>query len=504
MWQPKVSFIIPVYKKTEDQFKRCLKSLFEQSYKNIEVIAVFDGLDVDLEQVAVKFKDVKRVVIDHGGACKARNEGFKHSTGEVVCFWDADTYAVPEMVKTWIEYFGKNPQADFLYSGYRWTDPNIAGYESEQLFDPWLITKYNFISTMFPIKRGKVVEWDESLTGLQDWDFWRRVIQNGSKGAYVPCGPNAAGAAWESDYPDKHSISGDVQRDTFKNRVLSIRRKFNDPSPDVLVVGGAFRYDAIRLAKIIGADYFWNPIYVTHDYKVCLFVGFDPTDYDIAMSFLMKTSKETKAAVYWMGVDAGNLGRMPYLDVKKFVASLNRDVSYNFCNDAQTQADLEEVGIKAEIVPLPRRQDEVRTTPHEKFKVLAFGDQEHNALVDSIIKAIPDMEFEKVLPNKGYKVEDYPVLLQFTNDKTIQNGAKRALLSGAWMISNIQAPYTGYVDISDPAKAVNEVVGRLMELQSVKTLNKEAQDYYLDLTDPDKFRAKMREISGPVLEFINA
>lgn len=500
----KVSFVIPIFGKKPEQLKKCLKSLLDQSYKDIEIICVFDGPNEELQKVAEPFP-VKIVNPgERGGAPKARNIGAKVATGNVICFWDADTYAVPEMVKTWIEYFKKNPQADFLYSGYRWTDPNTPGYESEQIFDPWLITKYNFISTMFPVKREKLVEWDESLTGLQDWDFWRRIIQSGAKGVYVPCGPNAAGAAWESDFPDNKSISGDVEKDTFKNRVLAIRKKFNDPAPDVLVCSGAFKYDAIRLAKLIEADYFWNPIYITHDYKLLLFVGFNPPEFEQDMAFLLKTKKETKAAIYWMGVDAESLGMMPFLEVKKFVAAINKDVAYNLCPDFRTAQALEELGVKAEIVDLPRPQGNIITSFPEKFKVLAFGDQENNALVDSIIKALPDVDFEKVVPNKGYKFQDYSVLMQFTVDKTLQDGPRNALIGGRWMISNIQAPHTGFVDTTDPAKAVDEVVTKIRELQEVKTFNTEAQGYYLDLTDPERFKAKIKQLTAPALEVVNA
>jgi len=500
----KVSFVIPIYGKKPEQLRRCLKSLLDQSYKDIEIICVFDGPNEELQKLAEPFP-VKIVNPgERGGAPKARNTGAKVATGDIICFWDADTYAVPEMVKVWVERFTKNPQVDFLYSGYRWTDPNIPGYESEQIFDPWLITKYNFISTMFPVKREKLVEWDESLTGLQDWDFWRRIIQNGAKGLYVPCGPNAAGAAWESDYPDKQSISGDTEQNTFKNRVLAIRRKFNDPAPDVLVYGGAFRYDAIRLAKLIGADYFWNPAYITHDYKMCLFVGFNPPEFEQDMAFLLKTNRDTKVAIYWMGIDAEALGTMPFLEVKKFVAAINRDVAYNFCMDERTLQELEELGIKAEVVPFPRPAGNIITTYPEKFKVLAFGDQENNALIDSVIKALPDVDFEKVVPNKGYRFEDYSVLVQFTVDKTLQDGPRNALIGGRWMISNIQAPYTGYVDTTDAAKAVDEIVTKLRGLQEVKTLNAEAQAHYLDLTDPEKFKAKIKGLTAPQLEVVNA
>ena len=83
-----ISFVLPIYKKPLEQLKRCIESLLDMSYTDIEVVASFDGpdatLEAEVEAFAKKDKRVKKVVGDHGGACKARNTGFKESTGEIV------------------------------------------------------------------------------------------------------------------------------------------------------------------------------------------------------------------------------------------------------------------------------------------------------------------------------------------------------------------------------------------------------------------------------------
>lgn len=204
----KISFIVPIYKKPLETVKRCLDSLIEQTHKDKEIICVFDGPDAVVESLVDKMvkeqKIFKKLVVDHGGACKARNSGFRESTGEVVSFWDADCIAEPRMAEVWGKWFDREKNYQFFYGGYKWTNPMINAFPSEE-FDAWKLKRYNFIGSMFPCRRENVVEWDESLEGLQDWDYWRRVVDGGANGLFIG-GQNVY--AVTTDFPDKDSISG--------------------------------------------------------------------------------------------------------------------------------------------------------------------------------------------------------------------------------------------------------------------------------------------------------
>src|SRR3990167_6813404 len=272
-----ISFILPIYKKPLEVVKKSINSLLDQSYADIEIIASFDGPDPVVESfvdsLVEKHPDkVKKVVSEWAGACHARNAGFKESKGDIVSFWDADCYAEPEMASVWMMFFDEPKPCDFVYGQYKWTDPQYPGYDSEALFDPWLLKKYNFLCSMWPIRRDKVVEWDEKLTGLQDWDFWRRVVDNGAVGRFN------RGYGFSTEFPDKESISGQgVQKKI--ERIKAIREKFQDPKSDILVLGYAHRREAIRVAKVLGADFFANPhFYMIKDYKMILSIGFNPKE----------------------------------------------------------------------------------------------------------------------------------------------------------------------------------------------------------------------------------
>jgi hypothetical protein len=481
----KVSFVVPTYKKKVEQFTKCVDSLLTQSHKDIEIIAVFDGPDQLLESYAEKYAKqdsrFRHIVIEHGGACKARNEGFRESTGDIVSFWDADCYAAPEMTMVWCRAFDRFPQCDFVYSGYKWTNPAAIPWEGMP-FDPWLIKQFNSIGpAMFPTRRRAVVEWDEALEGLQDWDYWRRVVSNGSKGFWI------RGHGFATDMPDESSISGkEGQR---VNRINAIRNKYNDPVADILVCGKVYADEAMRIAKILGADYIQNPYYLVHDYKAILNVGFLPHEIEEIRALVPKEEEKTKRIVYWCGIDAEQVACGPHKSVKEWVKKVNDRIHVNLCSDYNAKKCLEDLGINAEEITMPMDEGQVATTLPEKFKVLVFADGHHLPFWTSIIKAMPDIDFDMVDDTKPFMLTDYSVVTQFCPESRLTDGTKKALLNGRYVISNVQAPYAGYIEnTQDLAKYKEAVVRSLRELKGKTEINKEAQDYYLDLMSRAKFK----------------
>jgi len=489
----KVSFVVPVYKKSPEQLREALQSLSTQSHKDIEVVVVFDGPDADLEAVAAKYseKDSRFTahVIEHGGAPKARNFGFLKTTGDVVSFWDADCYAEPEMTRMWVKAFEKRPHVDFVYSGYQWTDPKAPGFESEP-FDPWTIHQYNYIASMFPIRRERFPGWDESLEGLQDWDYWRRVAAGGSVGAFIP------GYGFSTDLPDANSISGNAAKT--RERVEKIRRKFGDAARDILVFGNIYKAHAVHLAKLMDADYFWNwPFYKVHEYKTILVVGLSPYDLNSIKDLFIRTGDNERKVIYWMGGDAEGLAMGPFTLVSSIMEKLKSNTITNICDSEQSRKTLEGLGITAEILPYPREEGQVFTSLPEKFKVLALADDNYKAHLDAIINALPNIEFTIVRDKTGYNINDYSAGIQFTAFDSLIEASKKMLIHGRYMISTVQEPYSGYVDPSNISTFKAEVVNRIMELSETKEINREAADYYLETTDPETFKARITALTVP-------
>ena len=94
-----VSVIIPVYNVSE-YLSRCLDSIINQSYKNLEIIIVDDGSTDDSYKICKEYeeKDDRIQVIhkENGGAASARKLGLLHSCGEYIAMIDADDWIHPQ------------------------------------------------------------------------------------------------------------------------------------------------------------------------------------------------------------------------------------------------------------------------------------------------------------------------------------------------------------------------------------------------------------------------
>lgn len=90
---PKISVVIPVYK-VENYLERCVNSVLNQDYKDLEVILVDDGSPDRCPQICDEFASQdSRVIVIHkknGGLSSARNAGIERAQGEYVTFLDSD------------------------------------------------------------------------------------------------------------------------------------------------------------------------------------------------------------------------------------------------------------------------------------------------------------------------------------------------------------------------------------------------------------------------------
>lgn len=93
--QPLVSVIVPVYK-VEAFLQKCLQSIDNQSYKNLEIILVDDGSPDQCGRICDEFAARKKNVIvvhqDNQGLSASRNIGVSVSKGEYIVFVDSDDF----------------------------------------------------------------------------------------------------------------------------------------------------------------------------------------------------------------------------------------------------------------------------------------------------------------------------------------------------------------------------------------------------------------------------
>lgn len=90
-----VSIVIPIYN-VERYLDRCMNSIFNQTYKNLEIILVDDGSPDNCPNMcdawAKKDKRIKVVHKKNAGLGMARNTGIENATGDYICFFDSDDY----------------------------------------------------------------------------------------------------------------------------------------------------------------------------------------------------------------------------------------------------------------------------------------------------------------------------------------------------------------------------------------------------------------------------
>lgn len=94
--------IVPVYK-VEKYLGKCIDSIINQTFKDLEIILVDDGSEDDCTQMCDEYSKMdKRIITIHkknGGLSSARNAGLKRATGKYIGFVDSDDWIDADMYK---------------------------------------------------------------------------------------------------------------------------------------------------------------------------------------------------------------------------------------------------------------------------------------------------------------------------------------------------------------------------------------------------------------------
>jgi glycosyltransferase involved in cell wall biosynthesis len=127
MESPLVSIVIPAYNAARF-LPDTLRSLQNQTYKNIEVIVVNDGSTDDTTAVCLENrKELNLRVIEqaNGGVSRARNAGLADVNGEFIALLDADDFLLPQSILKKVNLLIANPELAFVYSEVTYVDENL-------------------------------------------------------------------------------------------------------------------------------------------------------------------------------------------------------------------------------------------------------------------------------------------------------------------------------------------------------------------------------------------
>ncbi|MBQ8750501.1 MAG: glycosyltransferase [Alphaproteobacteria bacterium] len=143
---PKVSVLMPVYN-VEKYLNRCLDSLYNQTFKDFEIIAINDGSTDNspkiLEEYTKKDNRIKIITQENQGLSMARNNGLKLAKGEYIYFLDSDDAIHPQCLEIAYTYAKEN-NADLVCFDYEHSDGinynynliDINKISNEVCFDP--------------------------------------------------------------------------------------------------------------------------------------------------------------------------------------------------------------------------------------------------------------------------------------------------------------------------------------------------------------------------------
>lgn len=119
--QIKISVIIPVYN-TQKYIKRCIDSVINQTYKDIEIIIINDGsTDKSLIEIQ-RYSSLKNVKIidlkNNIGLGASRNIGIKQSSGDYITFVDSDDWLDSNFISDNLIYLSDS-ENDIICTGLR-------------------------------------------------------------------------------------------------------------------------------------------------------------------------------------------------------------------------------------------------------------------------------------------------------------------------------------------------------------------------------------------------
>lgn len=120
-YEPLVSVIVPVYN-VEKFLRKCLDSLINQTYKNLEILVVNDGSTDTSGAICDEYAERDgRIRVFHkknGGLASSRNHALPHVTGDYISYIDSDDWVDLDLYRRVVAKFAAHPDIDVVYLDY--------------------------------------------------------------------------------------------------------------------------------------------------------------------------------------------------------------------------------------------------------------------------------------------------------------------------------------------------------------------------------------------------
>ncbi len=199
-----VSVIIPNYNSVAHIIET-LDSVFDQTYKHIEIIVVDDGsTDGSFEYLeTVKHPKLKVKKNKGKGACAARNYGFELSSGDLIQYLDADDVLSSDKIEAQVKALKDKNNSIAVCSTKHFYNSINEGVIADEAYLFTTLDTAAFLLNLFGANgtpgmvqtsawltdRGLIKiagPWDETLSKDQDGEFFCRVVSRANQVVYVP------------------------------------------------------------------------------------------------------------------------------------------------------------------------------------------------------------------------------------------------------------------------------------------------------------------------------
>jgi len=175
----KVSVIIPCY--NYGRFlEECINSVLQQTYKNTEIIVINNASTDNTEEICMRYRNIRYIknkTPHYASYC--RNQGIRVAQGEYILFLDADDYLLPTYIEKAVNILENNRTIGLVYTDCYWlfNDGTIKHWKSED-YNREILLDHNYITNNSMFRKSlisKVGTLDESLSILEDYDFWLKI-----------------------------------------------------------------------------------------------------------------------------------------------------------------------------------------------------------------------------------------------------------------------------------------------------------------------------------------
>lgn len=400
-----IDIVIPFFK-DYDTIEDLLRSIEDQDYKLHNTYVVVDGPDDKAHEVLDSLKGLYIFHVhqlnSNQGASAARNYGASLGEAPVLFFIDADCVLYPGILREAMTNLDDNKDVDFVYGNYRFE--HKKDYFSRP-FNPHMLKTMNYISTMSPVRRKafeKAGGFIEGQPFFQDWSLFYRLADAGHKGLFLP------EFLFSTKVSSEDNISGS-QGLSLAEKAEMFRLEHGIAHNTLVASTFGAPLQAEQRAVMLDADYAGNvhnsnasmfPVNLAFDnWKATYMVG----AYNAPFEALINHYKACKGKpiFHFIGRDVLQLQTgHSFLELKELKRLLDEMEATVLVNSENAKAEMEEMGIDADLVYTPvANMDKFQPGPlPKKFTVGVYYSDNPNLNFFDTAEPLNDLNGQSNIP----------------------------------------------------------------------------------------------------------